>query len=57
MRRNRKEAVVVARDAAGDRSLWNCTDIMPREVCAEVDLPQGSTYAQGGTGAAPHLTQ
>lgn len=26
--------------------LWNCTDIVPRMTCAELDLPQGSTYAQ-----------
>ena len=27
--------------------LWNCTDIMPSDLCQELDLPQGSTYAQG----------
>lgn len=26
--------------------LWSCTDIMPRALCATLDLPQGSTYAQ-----------
>jgi hypothetical protein len=27
--------------------LWNCTDIMPSETCAEFDLPRGSSYASG----------
>lgn len=27
--------------------LWNCTDVMPRSLCEELDVPQGSTYAQG----------
>lgn len=27
--------------------LWNCTDVMPRDLCKELGLPQGSTYAQG----------
>jgi hypothetical protein len=27
--------------------LWNCTDVMPAECCCELDLPTGSTYAQG----------
>ncbi len=28
--------------------LWNCTDIMPSMLCAELlDEPAGSTYAQG----------
>ncbi len=27
--------------------LWNCTDVMPRSVCGALDLPCGSTYAQG----------
>lgn len=26
--------------------LWNCTDIAPGSVCAELDAPAGSTYAQ-----------
>ena len=26
--------------------LWNCTDILPGGVCTELDLRQGSTYAQ-----------
>jgi hypothetical protein len=26
--------------------LWNCTDILPGSVCTELDLRQGSTYAQ-----------
>jgi hypothetical protein len=27
--------------------LWNCTDAMPGETCAALDLPHGSTYARG----------
>ena len=27
--------------------LWNCTDIMPSELCNELELPPGSKYAQG----------
>lgn len=27
--------------------LWNCTDTMPSGVCADLELPVGSTYAQG----------
>ncbi len=27
--------------------LWNCTDIMPSMLCAELDERPGSTYAQG----------
>ncbi len=27
--------------------LWDCTDIMPAEHCGNLDLPLGSTYAQG----------
>lgn len=27
--------------------LWNCTDCMPASLCEDLDLPQGSTYAQG----------
>jgi len=27
--------------------LWNCTDIMPGDVCSDLDLASGSTYAQG----------
>ena len=26
--------------------LWNCTDILPHEYCATLELRQGSTYAQ-----------
>ncbi len=26
--------------------LWNCTDTMPGNCCALLDLPAGSTYAQ-----------
>jgi hypothetical protein len=26
--------------------LWNCTDILPGDVCTELDLRQVSTYAQ-----------
>lgn len=25
--------------------LWNCTDILPSDACAMLDLAQGSTYA------------
>lgn len=27
--------------------LWNCTDIMPSELCEAIDISRGSTYAQG----------
>lgn len=27
--------------------LWNCTDIMPDNLCSYLDLTRGSTYAQG----------
>ena len=27
-------------------SLWNCTDIVPWELCGDLDLPSGLTYAQ-----------
>ena len=27
--------------------LWICTATMPRPVCEALDLPQGSSYAQG----------
>ena len=27
--------------------LWNCTDILPGGDCDELDIPLGSTYAQG----------
>ncbi len=26
--------------------LWNCRDIMPSGLCADLDRPLGSTYAQ-----------
>ncbi|MBA7632945.1 hypothetical protein ES703_40501 [subsurface metagenome] len=26
--------------------LWNCTDILPHEYCAMLELRQGSTYAK-----------
>jgi hypothetical protein len=26
--------------------LWYCTDIMPRRGCDELNLPEGSTYAE-----------
>jgi hypothetical protein len=26
--------------------LWHCTDIMPSQMCAEMDLPSGATYAR-----------
>ena len=28
-------------------SLWNCTDVMPRLLCDDLELPSGSNYAQG----------
>jgi hypothetical protein len=28
-------------------ALWNCHDIMPQSLCLSLDLPQGSSYAQG----------
>lgn len=27
--------------------LWNCISIMPSSTCSDLELPQGSTYAQG----------
>lgn len=27
-------------------NLWHCTDIMPSQMCGEVDLPCGATYAR-----------
>jgi hypothetical protein len=27
--------------------LWNCTDVMTNDLCGAIDLPGGSTYAQG----------
>ena len=26
--------------------LWHCTDVMPSDLCAELDMPIGSTYAR-----------
>lgn len=26
--------------------LWNCTDILPAQLCTYLDLPTGSTYAR-----------
>jgi hypothetical protein len=34
-------------DRATAGRLWNCTDIMPRDLCADLDLPPGSTFARG----------
>ena len=25
--------------------LWHCTDVMPSDLCAKLDMPIGSTYA------------
>jgi hypothetical protein len=36
-----------AYDRATAGCLWNCADIMPRDLCADLDLPPGSTYASG----------
>ncbi len=33
------------REVAG--RLWNCTDIMPSDLCANLGLPAGWTYARG----------
>ena len=49
------ESATVPVGSAGDErstewligQLWNCCDCMPRDLCAELNLPQGSTYAQG----------
>ena len=27
--------------------LWNCTDIMPGGLCADIGVPEGSHYSQG----------
>lgn len=27
--------------------LWNCSDTMPSSLCADLELPRGSTYAAG----------
>lgn len=27
--------------------LWHCTDIMPGDLCDDLDLPRGSSYACG----------
>jgi len=27
--------------------VWNCTDCMPGSLCSDLDMPPGSTYAQG----------
>jgi hypothetical protein len=26
--------------------LWNCSDIMPSGLCAQLDMPAGTTYAR-----------
>ena len=26
--------------------LWKCTDVLPSGYCGDLDIPQGSTYAQ-----------
>ena len=28
-------------------TLWNCTDVLPGTCCDALELPAGSTYAQG----------
>lgn len=33
--------------------VWHCTDIMPSELCEELDIQQGSTYAQGARQIRP----
>lgn len=42
---NRDERVLTRDQILGQ--LWNCTDIMPSDMCGDLDLPAGSTYAQG----------
>jgi hypothetical protein len=27
-------------------ALWNCTDVLPAGYCQQLDIEQGSTYAQ-----------
>ena len=31
--------------------VWNCTDVLPSDYCAALEIPAGSTYAQ----AARHV--
>jgi len=33
--------------------LWNCSDIMPSDLCADLDMWPGSTYAQGVRSITP----
>jgi hypothetical protein len=28
--------------------LWNCTDIMPSDLCSNLDIPSGNTFDKGG---------
>ena len=53
LREQFKEAVGLFNTPTNDElkyltsKLWNCAEIMPSETCSNIDLPQGSTYAQG----------
>jgi hypothetical protein len=33
--------------------LWHCSDIMPVDLCGELDMPQGTTYASAVQQLAP----
>ena len=37
--------------------LWDCTDILPRTNCDDLDLPRGSTYAQAARSLKNRVTQ
>jgi excisionase family DNA binding protein len=37
--------------------LWNCTDIMPGMLCVDLDLPEGSTYAQAAREVKDQLSR
>ena len=34
--------------------LWNCIDIMPRDLCQDLELAQGSSYAVGARKVRNH---
>ena len=37
--------------------LWNCTDIMPWELCGDLGFPAGSTHAQAARALRTWLTK
>ena len=41
---NGGDATVTARWIRGQ--LWNCSDTMPSSLCADLEIPAGSSYAQ-----------